>query len=484
MINAWTADQIRAAEEIVFDQLAADGSDPDTLMLHAAAGLTSVVLRDLRDRGPLYGAMVLIIAGSGNNGGDGLYAGARLARRGVRVQVCAVSDTTHEAGWAAAMAAGARVVEVAEATAMITDGRVDLVVDAVLGIGGRAGLREPAAELAAACAAAGTQVVAVDLPSGLAVDSGQVVESVFRAATTVTFGGRKVCQLVEPARSACGRVDLVEVGLELDEPTLQQWELADLRAAWPVPDATSDKYARGVVGIDTGSDAYPGAAILSTIGAVHAGAGMVRFLGADGPAGLITARLPNVVRAVGRVQAWLLGSGWGERPGGADRVQEALDTGMPIVLDADALRFVGQVGLGDDPERRVLLTPHAGELARMLEGERTEVEADPVGSVRAAADRTGATVLLKGATQFVAVPGADKVTLAIPGPAWTAQAGSGDTLAGICATLLAAGLRADDAALAGASIQALAAGRLPGPVPPQDLAESLAATGRLHGLWA
>lgn len=484
MITAYATDRIRAAEQPVLDRLAADGADPDTLMLRAATGLASAVLRELRDRGRVYGAGVLVLAGAGNNGGDGLYAGARLAGRGVAVHVCTVGDHTHEAGWAAALAAGARVADVHEAAALIDTGRVDLVVDAVLGIGGRAGLRGAAADLAAHCAAGGATVVAVDVPSGLAADSGQLAGPAFQADLTVTFGGRKVCHLVEPARSTCGRVELVEIGIDLAEPTLVQWEPADLRAAWPVPGASSDKYARGVVGIDAGSDAYPGAGILSTIGAVHAGAGMVRFLGAAHPAELIHARLPNVVRADGRVQAWLLGSGWGPRTDAVHRVQTALDTALPVVLDADALGVLDQVGMGDDTEHRVLLTPHAGELARLLERGRTEVEADPLGSVHEAADRTGATVLLKGATQLVAVPGQDLITLAVPGPAWTAQAGSGDTLAGICATLLAAGLTAADAALAGASIQALAAARLPGPVPPQDLAESLAATGRLHGLWA
>ena len=299
----------------------------------------------------------------------------------------------------------------------------------------------------------------------------------------MTFGARKPCHLLEPARSACGPVELIELGLDLPEPALVQWELADLRAVWPVPGPRSDKYARGVVALDTGSDAYPGAGVLSTIGAVHAGAGMVRFVGAQHPAELISARLPNVVRAAGRVQATLLGSGWGERSDGDACVAAALDTGLPVVIDADGLRHLPPGGVGDHGDR-VLLTPHAGELARLIGVDRDQVEADPVGSISIAVEQTRATVLLKGATQLVAGPGAPIVHLALPGPAWTAQAGSGDTLAGICVALLAAGLPASDAALAGASIQALAAARLPGPVPPQELAESLAATGRLHGLWS
>jgi NAD(P)H-hydrate repair Nnr-like enzyme with NAD(P)H-hydrate dehydratase domain len=135
-----------------------------------------------------------------------------------------------------------------------------------------------------------------------------------------------------------------------------------------------------------------------------------------------------------------------------------------VVLDADALRHL--------PGRlhpKVLLTPHAGELARMLWISRAEVESDPVRHVRAAANRWNAVVLLKGATQFVAVPGPGPVHLPVPGPAWAAQAGSGDVLAGICGALLAAGVPVPQAALLGASIQQLAYQVAAAPVPPPDL---------------
>ena len=150
--------------------------------------------------------------------------------------------------------------------------------------------------------------------------------------------------LIEPARQRCGEIELVDIGLD-DIPAgtsdlwLRQWEVDDLATRWPYPDARSDKYSRGVVGIDTGSDAYPGAAIMTVYGAVHAGAGMVRFLGADRPAQVIGAQLPNVVFAPGRVQAHLFGSGWGERPDGADVLQQALDSGLPTVVDADGLKL-------------------------------------------------------------------------------------------------------------------------------------------------
>jgi hydroxyethylthiazole kinase-like uncharacterized protein yjeF len=344
------------------------------------------------------------------------------------------------------------------------------------------------AAFARACAAAGSRVVAVDLPSGVPADppftslaaagegadpvpvpeparslTGNGLATHFTADVTVTFGGLKSCHVVEPARSACGRIELVDIGLGPMEPELECWEAADVAAVWPVPAAGDDKYSRGVVGVDAGSRRYPGAAVVAATGAVRAGAGMVRFTGRPEAAAAVIGRLPNVVAGEGRVQSAVLGSGWGEREDGAEIVAGAVASGLPLVVDADALTML--------PYRlhpQVLLTPHAGELARLLGIAREQVRADPVAAVRQAVVRTGGTVLLKGATQVVATPGRGRVQVAVPGPAWTAQAGSGDLLAGICGALLAAGVPAPTAAVAAASMQAMAAAEH-GPVPPQDL---------------
>lgn len=465
MRAAYLAQTIRTAEQPLLQAM------PGVLMQRAAAGLASVLLGELRGvRGAVHGARVLVVVGAGNNGGDALYAGVRLLRRGVRVWAWRTSTRVHDEAWTAFRAAGGRELDAVGVVAALGD--ADLVVDGVLGIGGRAGLREPVALFARACADAGVPVVAVDLPSGLDADrcGAGTPASHFTAARTVTFGGLKLCHVLEPAASACGAVEVVDIGLDLPEPDLRCWEDSDVAAAWPYPSATSDKYSRGVVGLDTGSDGYPGAAVLSTLGAVYAGAGMVRFAGADAAASLIRAAAPNVVFGTGRVQARVLGCGWGDRPDGAATVEAALADGLPLVLDADALRFLPAGELGE----RVLLTPHAGELARLIGADRAEVTADPVRAVREAARRHGATVLLKGATQYACRPDG-RVAVAVPGPHWTAQAGSGDVLAGICGTLLAAGLPPATAALAGASVQALAAAAAPGPYPPQRLAERLPA---------
>ena len=250
----------------------------------------------------------------------------------------------------------------------------------------------------------------------------------------------------------------------------------DLAAAWPYPTEQSDKYARGVVGVDTGSDQYPGAAVMSVYGAVYGGAGYVRFLGAERPAATISAQLPNVVFAPGRVQAYLFGSGWGERADGAKVLAEVAEEGIPAVVDADGLGY-----LPKPAPASWLLTPHAGELARLLERDRAWVEDDPIRAVIAGAEQTGATVLLKGATQLAAAASGGPVLVAVPGPAWTAQAGSGDVLGGVCVALLAAGVDPQRAGQLGASVQAVAAAEHPGVLAPQELARVIGKTlGRLE----
>lgn len=463
-MNAYTVEQVRAIEAAAMAALP-DGA----LMRRAAYGLAGAVSRELgRGRGCAYGGRVLILVGPGNNGGDALYAGATLVGRGVAVTAVSVLGDPHDKALAALRAAGGRLVEVAALPALRT---FDLAVDGVLGIGGRPGLPDEVTDLLRRLAAAGVNLVAVDLPSGVEADTGAVPAAAATAALTVTFGVAKPCHLLAPAREHCGRLVLVDIGLDpADEtPVLDGWDLDRVAATWPYPGASSDKYDKGVVGIDCGSATYPGAGIMATFGAVHGGAGMVRFLGPESAQPLITSDLPNVVFAPGRVQAHLLGSGWGERPDGAAVVADAVASGLPGVLDADGLRY--------RPERLPetwLLTPHAGELATLLGVPRREVESDPLAAVRAGAEETGATVLLKGATQLVARPGDPTVELAVPGPAWTGQAGSGDTLGGMCAAVLAAGVPAHRAGVLAASLQAVTAATHPGPLPPNLLARRCA----------
>ena len=466
MRYAYTVGQTRALEAAAM-AVVGDAA----LMQRAAHGL-SVRSADLlaRTRGTVYGSRVVILVGPGDNGGDALYAGQRLARRGCAVTAVRALGQPHAAGLASLLSAGGRLVEGDVFGDHDLIG-VDLVVDGVLGIGGRPGLPDRLSALVAAADARTIPILAVDVPSGVMADTGQAPGDSVRASRTVTFGTYKPCHLIEPAASRSGLIELIDIGLDLTgtAPALAAWESDDVAARWPVPGPTSDKYARGVVGIDTGSEAYPGAGVLSTLGAVYGGAGMVRYRGAQASAKIIGRELPNVVFAEGRVQSWLAGSGWGDRADGDRVVTRLIESGVPVVIDADGLRH-----LPDRVPGTTLLTPHAGELARLLDCDRGDVTADPVAAVRAVADRTGATVLLKGATQLVATPGTETVEVAVPGPAWTGQAGSGDVLGGLCAAVLAAGVGAPTAAVLAASVQALTAGRFPGPLPPQELARHCA----------
>jgi ADP-dependent NAD(P)H-hydrate dehydratase / NAD(P)H-hydrate epimerase len=473
-MRAYRVEAIRRIEDRA---IAVEGVD--ALMQRAAAAVAASVSNLLQSTsGGRYGRHVMIMVGAGNNGGDALFAGVRLARHGVRVTAIRCLGVPHPAGLAAFLTAGGRVIDLDDHYA-IDPMPYDLVIDGILGIGGRPGLPDPVARLVQSVAAQGIPTIAVDLPSGVAADTGAVSGAAVQATETITFGERKPCHLLQPALSCCGSISVIDIGLGSDHDEtadLVGLDEDDLARAWPYPSERSDKYARGVVGVDTGSDQYPGAAVMSVYGAVYGGAGYVRFLGAERPAATISDQLPNVVFSPGRVQAHLFGSGWGERADGAKVLAAVAEEGLPAVVDADGLGY-----LPKPAPANWLLTPHAGELARLLERERGWVEDDPVRAVTAGAQQTGATVLLKGATQLVAAPSASPVLVAVPGPAWTAQAGSGDVLGGVCAALLAAGVDAQRAGQLGASVQAVAAAEHPGVLAPQELARAIGRTlGRLE----
>jgi hydroxyethylthiazole kinase-like uncharacterized protein yjeF len=471
-MRAYRVEVIRRIEERA---IAVQGVD--ALMQRAAAAVAASASDLVRSTtGGRYGRHIMIMAGAGNNGGDALFAGVRLARRGVRVTAVRCLGTPHPAASAALLAAGGRLVDLDEATTRLP---CDLVIDGILGIGGRPGLPDQVAQLVQSVLDRNVPVVAVDLPSGVAADTGAVSGVAVRATRTVTFGERKPCHLLQPALTYCGDVTVVDIGLGADHDEAADLVGLDeegLAHAWPYPNEGSDKYARGAVGVDTGSDEYPGAAVMSVYGTVYGGAGYVRFLGAERPAATISDQLPNVVFSPGRVQAYLFGSGWGHRSDGAKVLADAAEQGLPAVVDADGLGY-----LPEPAPANWLLTPHAGELARLLGRERSWVEEDPLRAVTAGAEQTGATLLLKGATQLVAAPDGGPVLVAVPGPAWTAQAGSGDVLGGVCAALLAAGLDAQRAGQLGASVQAVAAAEHPGVLAPQELARAIGQTlGRLE----
>ena len=431
MLHAHTVDQVRAAEQELMARL-----PEGALMQRAAAGLAVAVVDFL---GSAYGRRVLLLVGSGDNGGDALWAGAMLARRGVQVEAWLLSDKAHAEGRAALERAGGRVVT--EPTR-----RPEVVVDGIVGIGGRGGLRDDAAN--ALKLLHGVPVVAVDTPSGVDVDTGEVDGDHVDAALTVTFGTHKICHLVDPAAQACGAVHLVDIGLDLPEPELEALQPDDVAALLPRPTSDAQKYTRGVVGVRAGSAEYPGAALLSVAGAASGLAGMVRYVGDEDVAELVRAQHPEVV-GEGRVQAWVVGSGGGEKAG--DELAAALDDRVSLVVDADALQHVvGRFQVA------AVLTPHAGELAAMLGVGRADIESRPLHFAREAAGKYDATVLLKGRRTVIARPDG-KARVNTTGTAWLATAGAGDVLGGVVGALLAAGLTAYDAASVGAWLHGAAA---------------------------
>ncbi|MEV0689988.1 NAD(P)H-hydrate dehydratase [Streptomyces sp. NPDC050388] len=481
MRTAYSVETVRAAERELMARL-----PEGALMQRAAAGLAAACAELLgrgAQGGRVYGSRVVLLVGSGDNGGDALYAGARLARRGAGVTaVLLAPERAHAAGLAALRRAGGRAVGAGGAEALIR--RADLVVDGIVGIGGKGGLRPDAVPLAEAAERARGAVVAVDLPSGVDADTGEVRGTALRADLTVTFGTHKPGLLVDPAREYAGSVRLVDIGLELPaEPVLEALQHADVARLLPVPGAESDKYRRGVVGIAAGSARYPGAAVLAVSGALRGGAGAVRYVG---PAARdVIARFPETLVSdrgpehAGRVQAWVVGPGAGDDAG---PVAEVLAADVPVLIDADGLRLA-DVSAVRARRAPTLMTPHAGEAAALLGVEREEVEGGRLAAARELAGRYGATVLLKGSTTLVADPGAGTATAVRVNPtgtSWLATAGSGDVLSGLAGSLLAAGLAPLDAGSAAAYLHGLA-GRFAAdgaPVGAHDVAETLPAAWR------
>lgn len=487
MIGLYTAAEVRAAEEPL---LAA--TPPGTLMQRAAAGLTGVCRRLL---GRTYGRRVALLVGTGNNGGDALFAGARLAAHGARVTAVLLDgDRVHGAGLAALRRSGGRAVPAGSPGGGRAVTRADLVLDGMLGIGGTGGLRPAAARLARAAADGAGITVAVDVPSGVDASTGAVAGEAFPATHTVTFGAVKLGLVVGAGRAYAGQVHLVDIGLDPPAGRTHQLADADAAARLPAPSAADDKYTQGVVGVVAGSATYPGAGVLCTGAALRTRPGLVRYAGtaADG----VRAAWPEVIvtegrpAEAGRVQAWVIGPGTGTDAAARSVLAEVLGTDLPVVVDADALTILAErPGLVRDRGAPTLLTPHDREFARFGLAGGGGAEQDGVGDDRVAAARRlaadlGCTVLLKGEATVVA--DADGTAFVNgTGTPWLATAGTGDVLSGIAGAVLATGLSAVETGAVAAHVHGrtgqLAARR--GPLVAGDLVRRLPeAVGRVRGL--
>lgn len=481
MIEGYGTDAVYAAEAALMAEL-----DDGELMARAVEGLAAVADARLSERG---GSSVVALVGPGNNGADALYAAARLAEAGWSL-VAVHHDTVHAGARAAAEAAG---VVLTTDPAVVAE--ADLVLDGVLGIGARPGLPSWAVPWVEAVPES-AYLLAVDLPSGQDPAGSVLDPDGVMADETVTFSVAKPVHLLPPTEQACGALTVVDIGIEVDaEPVVRRLDFDDVAARWPVPGPGDDKYSRGVLGIVAGGESYTGAAVLCVTAAVEAGAGMVRYVGTPTPTGLVRSAVPEATHGVGRVQAWVVGPGLdtSSRAVGSkaqlDVARDALAGEEPVVLDAGGLDLLDAAVVRRRADRVTLLTPHAGECARLLtrlggsEVSRGAVEGAPLEHARLLAELTGATVLLKGATTLVVPPGAGApVWSQADAPPWLATAGAGDVLAGLLGMLVAAGLPAPEAGALGALVHGVAAERASGGGPVRALAVAHALPATVAGL--
>ncbi|WP_024515412.1 NAD(P)H-hydrate dehydratase [Bradyrhizobium sp. Tv2a-2] len=488
-------DVLTTAEMERADRLTIAAGTPGFALMLSAGQAVAEAAGDLVEEGP-----ILVVAGPGNNGGDGFVAAAELAAQGREVSVSLMGERDALKGDSASAAKGWKHPLLPFTPQAI--GKPALIIDALFGAGLNRSIAGEAHDMIAAINANGAPVMAVDLPSGINGNSAAVMGIAVRATETITFFRKKPAHLLLPGRLYCGRVRVADIGIGagvLDEIKPQTFENTPQvwRNAFPVPRTEAHKYARGHVLAVSGDMAATGAARMAARGALRAGAGLVTLASPrDALAINATALTAVMVRPVDtaiefgelladkRFNACIIGpgAGFGERT--RDFVHTALSAKRAVVLDADAL-----TSFADAPERlfesikaaaesQVVLTPHEGEFPRLFSDisnknpGRSKLE-----RVRAAAVRSGAVVLLKGPDTTVAAPDG-RAAIAANAPPWLATAGAGDVLAGIIAGLMAQGVPAFEAASIGVWMHG-EAGREAGPgLIAEDLPEVMPAVHR------
>ena len=412
--------------------------EPDALMKKAAQACAEVATALLPTPGQTEPARVLVVTGPGGNGGDGLFAGAHLALQGHTVHAVLTADTAHEAAHNTFLAAGGQVVSAQDAS---TNGiydqvssRYDLVIDAVAGLGSS---RE-ATEEVKALMARGQKILSIDAPTGCGTQRSVIADA------TITFGHARTVHAEHPE---CGEVLIADIGLaeviEKHAPVgytsaelscdSNLWEsplpegIARLADTGPIPRLIpgifDNKYTHGVTGIAAGSENFPGAGIMCTAGALHTTTSMVLTIGD------IT-NFPEVVpvkdvAAARRVDAWVVGPGRGTDDAALSELEEILDSKLPVVIDADAITLIAQHPHLRERVRGAVLTPHAGEFARL--GGKSQQQLS---------DELGCHILLKGRITTITSPHELPVSINT-GNSFAATAGSGDVLAGVIGALLA-----------------------------------------------
>jgi ADP-dependent NAD(P)H-hydrate dehydratase / NAD(P)H-hydrate epimerase len=412
----YTADEMRAAEA---------GHDVAEMMELAGRGVAEAILRRYPDA-----RRIACVCGGGANGGDG-----RIAARVLR-----------EAG--------------RDAVEELADDGADLIVDALFGTGFHGEPRPDAAQLIERMNGAGVPVVAVDVPSGVDASTGEVAGAAVRAELTVTMHSPKVGLAVAPGRFHAGEVEAVSIGVEHDE-TRNRLVTDEIVGLVPRRGVEDNKYSAGAVLVVGGAPGLTGAVCLAAEAAFRADAGYVAVAVPERSLPVVEQRLLEAVKRtldeidelLPRMRALALGPGLGRGPDERALVRRLLEgTSLPAVVDADGL-FELEPFVRDGP---TVLTPHAGELARLI-GETSEwVAAHRLAALERAVDRFGCVVLLKGADTLVGGPG-EGVLVHVSNESGLATAGTGDVLTGIVAAFLAKGVEARVAAAAAAAAHARAA---------------------------
>jgi ADP-dependent NAD(P)H-hydrate dehydratase / NAD(P)H-hydrate epimerase len=457
---------LTSAEMERADRLTIAAGTPGFALMLSAGQAVAEAAMDLVEQGP-----ILVVAGRGNNGGDGFVAAAELAARDREVSVILLCERDSLQGDAASAARGWKFPVLPFNPQAI--GRPALIIDALFGAGLNRPVKGDPFDMIEAVNANGAPVLSIDLPSGVNGTSGAVMGTAINARETVTFFRRKPGHLLLPGRIHCGRVRVADIGISADvlaeiapqtfENVPQAW-----RKSFPVPKIDGQKYNRGHAVVVSGDIAATGAARLSARGALRAGAGLVTLASPRDALTVNAAALTAVmVRPIDtkaefaefltdkRLNACVIGPGAGVGGRTKDFVLTALAAGRDLVLDADALTsFANAPGelfeaIKASTNSQVILTPHEGEFPRLFSDisnkhpQRSKLE-----RVRAAADRSGAVVLLKGPDTVVASPDG-RATIAANAPPWLATAGSGDVLSGMIAGMLSQGVVAFEAASIG-----------------------------------
>jgi hydroxyethylthiazole kinase-like uncharacterized protein yjeF len=483
------------AEMAQADRLAIAGGVAGIALMENAG---CAVADRVADRSPP-GSRVVVVAGTGNNGGDGFIAARVLSERGFPVRVLLAGEIGKLAGDAAE--AFRRWAGSSEPAASSALAGADVIVDALFGAGLDRPVQGAAAALIAAINAGGAPVVAVDLPSGINGTSGAVMGVAVNAAETVTFFRRKPGHLLLPGRLHCGEVHVADIGIPAAVlAQIKPRTFVNAPELWadcfPLPRIDGHKYSRGHAVVVSGGLASTGAARLAARGALRAGAGVVTIASPrEALAVNAASSLAVMVRPVdgaGELSAFLsdprrnvvvLGPGGGVGTALHELVLAALGGERSVVLDADAL-----TSFADEPRvladaikaptgSATVVTPHEGEFGRLFERVPDVGGASKLERARSAAGWLGAVVLLKGPDTVVAAPDG-RAAIADNAPAWLATAGSGDVLAGFVTAMLAQGMPAFEAAAAAIWVHGDAALQVGPGLIAEDLPEAIPAVYR------